>query len=84
MKLSCPIKSGRQDSNLRPPDPQPGALPGCATSRKKYKIQVVILYLPFYRAANVMEYLLHAKLGKVVVQMFIKHIVPLSFVQLAK
>ena len=30
----CPVKSGRQDSNLRPPDPQPGALPACATSRK--------------------------------------------------
>ena len=25
--------SGRQDSNLRPLDPQPSALPGCATSR---------------------------------------------------
>ena len=27
--------SGRQDSNLRPPGPKPGALPGCATPRKK-------------------------------------------------
>ena len=26
--------SGRQDSNLRPHDPQPCTLPGCATSRK--------------------------------------------------
>ncbi len=25
--------SGRQDSNLRPPRPERGALPGCATSR---------------------------------------------------
>ena len=25
--------SGRQDSNLRPPGPKPGALPGCATPR---------------------------------------------------
>ena len=25
--------SGRQDSNLRPPGPKPGALPACATSR---------------------------------------------------
>src|SRR5512132_3157886 len=25
--------SGRQDVNLRPPDPQSGALPGCATPR---------------------------------------------------
>ena len=28
-------KSGRQDSNLRPPGPKPGALPGCATPRNK-------------------------------------------------
>ena len=27
------VKSGRQDSNLRPPGPKPGALPACATSR---------------------------------------------------
>ena len=27
------LKSGRQDSNLRPPGPKPGALPGCATPR---------------------------------------------------
>ena len=26
-------KSGRQDSNLRPPVPKTGALPGCATPR---------------------------------------------------
>lgn len=26
-------KSGRQDSNLRPPRPKRGALPSCATSR---------------------------------------------------
>ena len=25
--------SGRQDSNLRPPGPKPGALPDCATPR---------------------------------------------------
>jgi hypothetical protein len=25
--------SGRQDSNLRPPGPKPGALPACATPR---------------------------------------------------
>ena len=31
-KLSV-CKSGRQDSNLRPPGPKPGALPGCATPR---------------------------------------------------
>ena len=28
------IKSGYQDSNLGPPAPKAGALPGCATSRK--------------------------------------------------
>gem|GEM_PF-3914898 len=27
------LVSGRQDSNLRPPGPKPGALPACATSR---------------------------------------------------
>ena len=27
--------SGRKDSNLRPPGPKPGALPGCATPRNK-------------------------------------------------
>lgn len=24
----CPLKSGRQDSNLRPPGPKPGAITG--------------------------------------------------------
>jgi site-specific DNA recombinase len=28
-----PLRSGRQDSNLRPPRPERGALPGCATPR---------------------------------------------------
>src|SRR5438270_11744914 len=34
--LGAPIckKSGREDSNLRPPAPKAGALPGCATPRK--------------------------------------------------
>jgi hypothetical protein len=27
------LSSGRQDLNLRPPGPQPGALPDCATPR---------------------------------------------------
>src|SRR6478752_7402205 len=27
-------QSGREDLNLRPPGPQPGALPGCATPRR--------------------------------------------------
>ena len=30
---ACPLKSGWQDSNLRPPGPKPGAIPGYATSR---------------------------------------------------
>ena len=29
----CGLQSGRQDLNLRPPGPQPGALPDCATPR---------------------------------------------------
>src|SRR5271168_2605649 len=29
------LVSGRQDLNLRPPGPQPGALPDCATPRGK-------------------------------------------------
>ena len=34
-KKSKPLSflSGRQDSNLRPPVPKTGALPGCATPR---------------------------------------------------
>src|ERR1700738_15632 len=32
--MSCLHWSGRQDSNLRPPAPKAGALPGCATPRK--------------------------------------------------
>src|SRR6185295_3614975 len=31
--VTVPSSSGRQDLNLRPPDPQSGALPGCATPR---------------------------------------------------
>lgn|GEM_PF-1478548 len=42
---SCPVKSGRQDSNLRPPGPKPGALPACATSRIRYFIVTEILTL---------------------------------------
>ena len=34
-KILSARKSGRQDSNLRPPGPKPGALPGCATPRCK-------------------------------------------------
>ena len=32
-KLFFSLWSGRQDSNLRPPVPKTGALPGCATPR---------------------------------------------------
>ena len=31
-------RSGREDLNLRPPGPQPGALPGCATPRSRASI----------------------------------------------
>src|SRR3954464_15133254 len=31
--ISRSFESGRQDLNLRPPGPQPGALPDCATPR---------------------------------------------------
>lgn len=36
--------SGRQDSNLRPPDPQPGTLPACATSRTTAKIEIAAVH----------------------------------------
>ena len=32
------VLSGRQDSNLRPPGPKPGALPACATSRTYQRV----------------------------------------------
>ena len=35
------IKSGRQDSNLRPPVPKTGALPGCATPRLKLMLSII-------------------------------------------
>jgi hypothetical protein len=37
------VLSGRQDSNLRPPGPKPGALPACATSRAGRKGKVTVL-----------------------------------------
>ena len=36
-------KSGRQDSNLRPPGPKPGAIPGYATPRSYYRFFVINL-----------------------------------------
>src|SRR6202041_149251 len=44
----CPfIKwSGREDSNLRPPGPEPGALPDCATPR-------TLLRMPAFRIRSV-------------------------------
>ena len=32
--------SGRQDSNLRPPVPKTGALPGCATPRLQFIVEL--------------------------------------------
>ena len=41
-QIEIVFMSGRQDSNLRPPGPKPGALPGCATPRciKNKKLKV--------------------------------------------
>jgi hypothetical protein len=36
-------ESGRQDLNLRPPGPQPGALPDCATPRDQAIITVRVV-----------------------------------------
>jgi hypothetical protein len=36
-----PLRSGRQDLNLRPPGPQPGALPDCATPRGRSSLRHV-------------------------------------------
>ena len=48
-------KSGRQDSNLRPPGPKPGALPSWATSRKWWPVyprRVEPLPHPAHRFGN--------------------------------
>ena len=34
------LQSGREDSNLRPPGPKPGALPDCATPRNFPELQM--------------------------------------------
>src|SRR5688572_22255863 len=34
-------RSGREDLNLRPPDPQSGALPGCATPRQERRLSQI-------------------------------------------
>ena len=34
------VTSGREDSNLRPPAPKAGALPGCATPREHLKYPI--------------------------------------------
>ncbi len=36
-----PNRSGREDLNLRPPGPQPGALPGCATPRETEAYRII-------------------------------------------
>lgn len=61
MNLICPVKSGRQDSNLRPPAPKAGAIPGYATPRKSLlksalsALSVALVALPLLqlRSANV-------------------------------
>lgn len=46
-------QSGRQDSNLRPPGPKPGALPGCATPRDQPISELrVQRYVFFLKRAN--------------------------------
>jgi hypothetical protein len=42
--LPCLIKSGEQDSNLRPHAPQTCALPGCATARKNFRMAKIIAF----------------------------------------
>ena len=37
-----PYLSGRQDSNLRPPGPKPGAIPGYATPRKLWERKDIV------------------------------------------
>ena len=39
------LLSGRQDSNMRPPGPKPGALPGCATPREKQKLLSFLIFV---------------------------------------
>ena len=39
-----PLQSGRQDLNLRPLDPQSSALPGCATSRIAFFLDMLLSY----------------------------------------
>src|SRR4051812_33620025 len=50
MKLINEASSGWQDSNLRPPGPKPGAIPGYATSRAILDCYP-LLPLGMYRAA---------------------------------
>lgn len=44
--------SGRQDSNLRPPGPKPGALPDCATPRNQIFKFAMQRYYFFLKHAN--------------------------------
>jgi hypothetical protein len=46
--------SGRQDSNLRPPGPKPGALPDCATPRTKFCLSG-LAHIPVNRTADLSE-----------------------------
>ena len=47
LRFRC--SSGRQDSNLRPPGPKPGALPACATSRMPNMGCKYNRFLPIFR-----------------------------------
>ncbi len=39
----CFYQSGRLDSNQRPPRPERGALPGCATTREPMHLQIWVI-----------------------------------------
>ena len=49
------LTSGRQDSNLRPPGPKPGALPACATSRRGAKLTIKLLSFRIFKKKNKMS-----------------------------
>ena len=51
---ACPLKSGWQDSNLRPPGPKPGAIPGYATSRtfKPLLYHLALMHLCIFTIGN--------------------------------
>ena len=47
--------SGREDSNLRPPRPERGALPGCATLRRSLEAGLYRLHARAARAESALS-----------------------------